>query len=319
MALETLATGLPDDLTLAAGLTAALSRARGELELLSRESSEWVSTYPAEMITCRANDEELRLLCKYSGERPVGTDHRGGVAYEAEVYRQLLHPLEASTPRFFGTYEDPTTGWTWLLLEQMEDAYPLDMGQHRMAQAAEWLGRFHAVAETKLQEHESEFLRRYDMEYYRQWAHRAAAFAQPMTDKYPWMPDLCHRVREPFELLLARPQTVIHGEFTVFNVLIDRKVIRPVDWESAAAAPGEIDLYTLIEGWPQETMRECIDAYRQARWPEGGEGDLDRALDAAYIHLLLRGIGGDPNYTTTERTRWRFDELMLAGQRWGLL
>ena len=312
----------PDNAALAAGLAAAL-RAVGEsctVEVLTREPSEWVSTYPAEVITCRTKSgRRLRLLCKYSGGRPIGTDHRGGVAHEAEVYRQLLHPIKASVPRFYGTYRDPQMQWTWLLLEMREKTYPLDMDQYRMPQAAAWLGRFHAAAEAQLCGSALPFLRRYDMEYYREWARRAAEFAAPASDQYPWMADLCRSVREPFELLLSRPLTVVHGEFTVFNVLVDGETIRPVDWESAAAGPGEIDLCTLVEGWPEKMMRQCINAYRLARWPRGGEGDLDRALDAAYVHLLLRGIGGDPDYTTTERTGWRFDELLLAGRRWGLL
>jgi hypothetical protein len=314
---------LPDDAALAAALADALegSPGSGDFQLLDRQPSEWISTYPAEVITCRtAAGHTLRLLCKYSGGRPVNADHRGGVAYEAQVYRHVLHPLNASSPRFFGSHVDRRTGWNWLFLELLEESYPLDFGQHRMHQAAAWLGQFHAAAHAKLQADPMQFLRRYDLDYYRHWTTRTAQFAAPLADRYPWLAELCDRIRQPFELLLSRPQTVVHGEFTVHNVLLHERTIRPVDWESAAVGPGEIDLLSLIEGWPDETMRECIGVYQQARWPRGDAGDdFDRALDAAYVHLLLRGLGGDPKYTTTERTCWRFDELLLAGRRWGLV
>ena len=315
-------TQFPDDATLAAALAATLKApARGAgIEIVDRQPNEWVSTYPSEVITCRNwRGRSLRLLCKYSGGRPGNSDHRGGVAYEAQVYRRLLRPLNVSAPRFLGTYLDRRSGWTWLFLELLEEAYPLEYGQHRMAQAAAWLGQFHAAAEARLKARPLSFLRVYDLDYYRQWARRAAQSAAPVARRYPWLAGLCERIREPFELLMSRPQTVVHGEFTVHNILLHERTVKPVDWESAAVGPGEIDLFSLIEGWPRRTMRQCIEDYVKARWSDEAPREFDRALDAAYVHLLLRGLGGDPKYTTTERTRWRFHELLLAGKRWGLL
>ena len=304
----------------------------GRVRIVARQPSEWVSTYPAEVLTCLTpNGSQLRVLCKYSGGRPKAADHRQGVAYEAAVYRQVLHPLRLTAPRYLGTYRDSSSGWTALLLEQMDEAYPVEMAQDRMYEAAAWLGRFHAAAAARLRmrrgsDGASPFApavlrgRRYDLKYYEQWAHRTIRFTAPLSHQYPWVAPLCRRIREPFDVLLSRPHTVVHGEFTVSNVLVCDNSICPVDWESAAIGAGEIDLLSLIEGWPQETMQQCISAYRAARWPKrGGPADFDRVLDAAYIHLLLRGLGGDPNYTIADRTRWRFDELWLAGKRWRLI
>lgn len=320
---------LPARAALEAGVGAALG---GRVRIIAREPSEWVSTYPAEVLTCRAPDGlQVRVLCKYSGGRPKTADHRSGVAYEAAVYRQVLYPLRVSAPRYLGTYRDPSTGWTALLLEQMDEAYPVEMAQDRMCEAAAWLGRFHAAAAARLRTRRgfdpaspcspAVFRgRRYDLKYYEQWAHRTIRFTAPLSRQYPWVAPLCRRVREPFEVLLSRPQTVVHGEFTVSNVLVCGNSICPVDWESAAIGPGEIDLLSLIEGWPPETMQQCVSAYCAARWlKSSGPADFDHVLDAAYVHLLLRGLGGDPQYTTADRTRWRFDELWLAGKRWRLI
>ena len=329
MVLSVQSARLPARAALEAGVGAALG---GRVRIIAREPSEWVSTYPAEVVTCQLPEGSLlRLLCKYSGGRPKAADHRSGVAYEAAVYRQVLHPLGVSVPKYLGSYRDPSTGWTTLLLEQMDEAYPVEMAQDRMCEAAAWLGRFHAAAAARLRmrrglDGASPFApavfrgRRYDLKYYQQWAHRTIRCTAPLSRQYPWVAPLCRRVREPFEVLLCRPQTVVHGEFTVSNVLVCGNSICPVDWESAAIGPGEIDLLSLIEGWPQETMQQCVSAYRAARWPQSeAPANFDRALDAAYIHLLLRGLGGDPKYTTAERTRWRFDELWLAGKRWRLI
>ena len=48
---------------------------------------------------------------------------------------------------------------------------------------------------------------------------------------------------------------MIHGEYYPHNILFQSGVVRPVDWETAALAPGEIDLATLCEGWPPEEIR----------------------------------------------------------------
>ena len=309
---------LPSDAALARGLSIALSDPRPTV--VSRQPSTCMSTYPAEVVTCHsASGDRLEILCKYSGDRPESQDHRAGIVYEADVYQRVLSPLDMGTPRYLGRYADDETGWTWLLLEHIEDFRPLRRRHDLMSRTAAWLGEFHARSQL-LVEDTAPFLRQWDAGHYLRFVRRTAQFARPLAQQYPWVFELCERMIAPFELLLSRPITVAHGEFTVHNVLVQQEQIRPVDWESAATGAGEIDLAALIEGWPDEFRHECIAAYCRSRWPGSDPPtDFERILDAAGIHLLFRGLGGDPNYTTARETRWRFEELHSAGVRWGLL
>ncbi len=54
-----------------------------------------MSTSPNEVVTCQwANDSKSRVFIKYeAGHSHDSFGHRGGVAYEAEVYRNLLQSL----------------------------------------------------------------------------------------------------------------------------------------------------------------------------------------------------------------------------------
>src|SRR5260370_39726713 len=92
--------------------------AAGAEAVLKREPNRCARTFPSEIVTCRmADGSEQRLFCKYSDGQDNGDfGHRGGVAYEAEVYRQVLQPLQTSTPRFYCCQKSSTTGKSWWVL-----------------------------------------------------------------------------------------------------------------------------------------------------------------------------------------------------------
>src|SRR5207244_1019356 len=126
---------------------------------------------------------------------------------------------------------------------------------------------FHALNEGRVRQRGFPFLTRYDTDYYVSWSRRALRYGGAAAAEHPWLADLCGRYEEMAPVLSGRPQTVIHGEYTPHNVLWHDGRIYPTDWESAALAAGEIDLAILIEGWNEETVGDCVRAYRQARWP----------------------------------------------------
>jgi Phosphotransferase enzyme family len=89
---------------------------------------------------------------------------------------------------------------------------------------------------------------------------------------------------------LARlPQTIIHGELYASNVVIQRDAgggvrVRPVDWETAGAGPGVLDLAALTAGsWSDAERSRIEQAYFDALPAElrPANGDLD------YARLLL--------------------------------
>jgi hypothetical protein len=284
------------------------------------------STFPNEVVTCRLSDGRcLRLFCKYGGARVESSyGHRGGVPYEASIYREVLHPLCARTARFFGDYTDPISGQTWLVLEYVEGSARLSLAIHDelasaseiMGQAARWIGEFHAASSAYARGLPVR-LKVYDAEYYLGWPQRTALFADDLKGRYPWLAGLC-RESEAVLGSLPGPTAVIHGEYYPKNLLFRDGDIYPVDWESGAAAVAEIDLASLTEGWPEQLVHECIDAYQRARWPRGAPSDFDRNLDIARLYLQFRWLGDQPEWTTSRYT-WRFEELRRVGQRLGLI
>jgi thiamine kinase-like enzyme len=65
-----------------------------------------------------------------------------------------------------------------------------------------------------------------------------------------WLTRLADSTGEMLRELWAVGCTVIHGSFYRSALLARDDRIYPVDWETAAIAPGEIDVATLLDGWP---------------------------------------------------------------------
>ncbi len=315
---------LPDEKILILGLTAVFNvngHAHDRLAILHREPSIYSSTFPSEIVTCRFEGKgELRLLFKYARRKfYTGHGHRGGVLYEAEVYRRVLQPSQASTPFFYGTYTDSKTRTTWLILEYLDNTERVSKPRGGMARAARWIGRFHALQEAHLAGNPVTWLTTYDAQYYRGWPRRTLLFGRPMRQRLPWLATLCERFDEVIPLLLASPATIIHGEYYPHNILSQGRVIRPVDWESAAIGAGEIDLASLTEGWPAATVRRCEEEYRRARWPDGAPASFNRTLDAARLYMGLRWLGDERESTAGLDLREYFHFVRSLGKRLGLI
>ncbi len=269
-----------------------------------------------------ADGSQLRLLCKYTaGCSHQSYGHRGGIAYEAEVYRHVLQRLPVSTPTLYGTHKDATTGETWLILEYIDKTLRVKDSRDLtvMQAAAHWLGRFHRVSQLRLSEASLSFLNKYDAEYYLGWAERTSLFAGQLHRRFPWLATLCQRFEKVLDTLLEPPKIIIHGEYYPSNILFRQGTIYPVDWESTAVAIAEIDLASLIEDWPMETARLCKAEYQAARWPEGAPADFERKLEAVQFYWHFRWLGDRPEWTLQEQALKRFARLQSLGERFGLI
>jgi phosphotransferase family enzyme len=299
----------PDTLTTA--LTSVFSHnghARGRLTAVDREPTPYVTTFPCEVVTCRFTDGRLRLFCKFGARNgPCSHGQRGGVAYEAEVYRQVLKPFGASAPGFFGSYTDPKTSGTWLVLEYLNRSLRVGKipGLRAVKLAARWIGEFHAASERLIARASTSFLTSYDAAYYRGWPRRALRLARHLGLRLAGLEALIRRLEREIAVLAALPKTVIHGEYYPHNIMFQAGVVRPVDWETAAVAPGEIDLATFTEGWPLQISRQLEAEYQRARWPAGAPADFQHNLDLARIYMQLRWLGDDDPKWTGNLTRWR--------------
>ncbi|HEY6192340.1 MAG TPA: hypothetical protein VI215_08470 [Bacteroidota bacterium] len=332
--MRTPASLLPDSQTLLDRLSGTLSTGggkRGDVALLDRTPPRMMSTFPNEVVTCRSADGKTRkLFIKYAGGREHDAfGHRGGIAYEAEVYARILNSYPDFRPKCIGTQAGSGTRDAWLLLEFIDRSVRLSDVSVRqrvrqpaaMSKAVNWIGTFHSTHETDARKPDLSFLASYDARYYGGWALRTAEYAESLLSRFPWLSRLWESGDEWFKPLLAAPRTVIHGEFYAKTVLLRRDQIYIIDWESAAYAPGEIDLAALTEGirWPASIVRLCEREYLRARWPEGPPSQFERILDAARMYLHFRWLGERPDWTLREKSFWRFDQLFQTARRMGLL
>jgi hypothetical protein len=295
----------------------------GQVTILTREPNPRKSTYPSEVLACQLTDgSEVRFLCKYAAEsNHEAYGHRGGVAYEAEVYRHVLQSLPVSTPAFYGLHRDEITGQTWFILEYMDHSVQVNHSHDRtlMPAAARWLGQFHRANESRLSPGMLPFLHRHDAAYYLSWAARTSRFAGSLHRRFHWLATLCQRFERIVEILSEPPLIIVHGEYYPNNVLFHQGIIYPVDWESTAVAIGQIDFASLTERWPSHTVERCRAEYLSARWPDGRPADFERKLDAAKLYWQFRWLGERPEWTTEDRSCWRFDQLQTVGERLGLI
>jgi len=313
---------LPDDKSLATGLTSALAGAGSTtVSIVDRAANPHASTFPSEVVTCRLNDgDSIRLFCKYGTGGHDAHGHRGGVGYEAEVYRRVLAASELALPRFYGAAAAGPAAEVWLAIGYLEPCLRLRDSRDlcHWEQAAAWSGRFHAEQEARNREASLSFMIEYDAAYYAGWARRTAEFAAALDLDFPWLAQLCQRAQTTLLGLLEGPPTVIHGEYYPKNLLVNDGTIYPVDWESAALGRGEIDLATLTDRCDPEIILRCERAYQQARWPQGAPSHFTRALDLARLYVHLRWLGADPG-PKLRRRAWRCEEVRVLGQRLELI
>jgi aminoglycoside phosphotransferase (APT) family kinase protein len=287
--------------------------------IVRRTPNDYESTFASEVVTCRLPDDSRRqLFCKYGPHRGRDRDrHRGGVTHEAEAYRCLLQPIAASAPRYYGTYTG-AAGQVWLILEYVARSVPLTLHPRGMRPAARWIGHFHALQACRARSWPAS-LRHYDRAYYTGWARRLFRLAGHWHHRFPWLAPLYDRAQEWAAVLLTAPPTVIHGEFYPGNILCRGRAVYPIDWESAAVAAGEIDLASLLEGWPARYARRYARVYREARWPGGAPGEFERRLAAAQIYLAFRWLADEPDRPPGKNVPGYFHQLRSAGRRLGLI
>jgi hypothetical protein len=303
---------------LTAGLTEVLG---GAVTVLRRQRNVRSSTAASEVLTCRLPGGATgRLLAKYGSADDLDETygHKGGVPFEAAVYRQVLAPFRDRTVPYRGACPGARPGETWLFCDYLAGALLLQKVDGGLALGARWAGHFHRANEGCRAAALSP-LRAYDRRYYRGWVERTVHFAGGLRREMPWLVPLCRRFAEAADLLLAAPQTVIHGEYYPHNILESGGKVYPIDWESAAVAAGEIDIACLAEGWEDRDVAECERVYREARWPGGPPHRFGQALAAARLYVALRWLGDRPEWTRSVQGAWYFGQLRRAGGRLGLI
>ena len=260
-------------------------------KMVKRKKFDYHSTSPAEIISYSLDNGQLiHLFCKYAGSHTqFSNGHRGGVEYEVQVYEKVLNKILLSSPIFYGCYREANEA---SLVIQYLKGSKLLKDKHdpaNFAAAAEWIGTLHRMYASKL----PVTFKKYDEAYYKTWLKAVEKINAGLDGKYPWLTEVCEWFGENLHLLLNYEQTFIHGEYYTKNILVRRGNIYPIDWESAAAGPGEIDLVSLIDGWDYKRQRIAIKNYLSARWPKGdfSEQEFRQRMVMAKIYFFLRWTG----------------------------
>lgn len=295
--------GFPDARALAEGLSSlGLHGESGSLRIVARQENDYASTHPTEIVVCRGHGSEtVRLFCKYGPTQARDQlGRRAGVGYESEVYRHLLMGQDVA-PRFWGALAERGSGRTWLVLEAVGEACPLDLAPRAaVIGAGALLGRFQRTVADRAQG-ASESIIRHGAGSYGAWAERTLASARRWSQQPPWLAAVCERYRELVDVLLSVPATVVHGQYTPSNVLWSADRVHAVDWEEAAIGAGEIDLAAVIDDWPEpDVARRCVEAYREARWGGDTPATFATALGAARLFWALRWLGDDEELASAE-------------------
>ena len=290
------------------------------LELLDRRPNVYQSSSASEVIVCRIHGQgEQRIFCKYGHGDEIPTGHRGGTHREALVYKYVLAPLQLR-PRLFGSHLDLATGNTWLFVEFLGECLRMQQGPQPQAMkwAIEWIAHFHAMNESRIAT--LDFLPRYDLDYYLSWVERTERFAVPLVREMPWLEKLYARAERLLSVLVEGPQTVVHAEYFPHNVLLlEEGGACAIDWESAAIAPGEIDLASLRMGWPDDLKTVAEEHYGRLRWSDGANDRFEERLGAARLYWGFRWLGDRREWTLDPVCHFWFDELREVGSRFGLL
>lgn len=307
---------LPSD----AALTASLARMIGvSVALVSRERNVLSGASTSEIVGLRTGTDEFKVFVKYGGtkRRHTGHGYWGDLTYEAAVYRDVLEPLVVAVPRFIGFEEVGASSW---LVTQYEDGARLSKSpRDALIAAGRWLGEFHRAGEKLIDGGGPKSINALDARYFRSWSERTRAFTpSPHTSK-PWLTSVCAAFEDLTPSLATGPLTVVHGEFYPANILLAHGRVLPVDWQSAAIGPGEIDIASLIEGWGNGAIvAACLRTYERSRWPHGTPAGFRRRLALARVYWPLRWLGDDRAWSLDPRRAHYFDELKEAARIAGL-
>jgi aminoglycoside phosphotransferase (APT) family kinase protein len=301
-------------------ITGSVASAPAHVVINERNLNPLASTYASEHVRCTIDGRNLRLFCKYGVGR-VKNDRpdRLKLCYEIDIYRRVLVPLGVSTPSYYGALTDQVPCWPWLILEDLEDAERISVVEcgDAMPEAARWLARFHTLLQDCVSKPELDFVQRLSSEHYR----TVATFADrqaPSVPEHPWLAPLVKQYLKLTPLLDSEP-TLTHGEFYPENVLFQSGAVRPLDWQRARVAAGEIDLAMLVDRWPQATVARLSELYRRTRWKDSGPEDFASRFLAARLYVHFRWLSRSPDWIRDPSVKWRVTRLRSEARHLGLL
>lgn len=300
---------------------------RVSARVVSRTPNSFSSTFPTEIVTCQIESQPpVRLFCKHF-HADLGQEFGKGTRpfHEIDVYKHVLAKVPGPTPAFAGSWVSGDSTEGLLVLQYLDESRRLGhTGNYDdgLEAAAVWIGEFHRHAAELTARPELGFLQRSTGQFYSgTWA-RLVAKRDSLSDPPSWLRRLNDRFHLVLKILDDADSTVIHGEYYPKNVLLHEGRIVPVDWETASLGMGELDLATLVDGWPRAVDR-CVSAYAKARGFASDDRHFRRRLGASQILLNAYWLSySDPRSSDVkklDRASRRLDRMHHAAEQIGLL
>lgn len=296
---------------------------RGPFRITSRRPSPRSSTYLADVVRVRfADGSSERLLCKYSNgvDFDPASPHRG-LEHEAAVYDRVLRDAPVSLPHAWGSFRDADTGDFALVMRfydgGLSSVQASELGG--VTAALRWLATLHAWGESRVADPGWDVLARYDADYYFRWLDRTCQLARSLPAAAPWLDRVAAAYRDRIPLLTAARPTLIHGEFTPRNAFWADGRVLPVDWETAAIGPGEIDLAVFTFDWDIDELPDLERAYAEARWGDGPPAEFPEALRAARLYVSFHWIFSGSFRGDVPRIRSHLEGVLDEAIRLGIV
>lgn len=278
-----------------------LSKKRGRpvrVAALRWEPSPFATLFPAAVISLTLDDgTSMSLFVKYLGPEEEDHPEKDERDREILIYEKLFAGhAELPVPSYFGSRSNRATRRHEVFLENVDGWNLKYQGLEHWFTAARRLADLQRHFADRREELEaSEFLLRFDGDYFHEWADRAlstvaAGFADLAGDLRP----IINGYADVSDLLAAQPVTLVHNDPSPKNVVADTTEgparIVFVDWEMAGIGCGLLDLVHLKFGLDPESDARMLTEYLDELAgsdlvPE--QQDFDCVVAACELHKTL--------------------------------
>lgn len=282
------------------------SHSSGKVEIVSRNVS-LRGTHPKEIVRFTAGKGKIQeILIKYQTVIDhTGHGHRGGIEYEAKIYR-LLESLGIKVPQLLTTVRATDGTVRALILEYLSDALRVakSLDDRAVPRAVDWIAKLHRMTKG-LPPRQQKALRQWNREYFHQWGEKALTMVSEAGLPDSQLQSLVRRYEHKSDILLTDPPSLCHGEYYSINILYENGTVLPVDWESAALGPGVVDLAMLCDGWPASTRNSLVRRYHSSN----PISFFKKKLSMARIYVQLRWLGDPGQWSDLQAMRRRIHDL----------
>jgi aminoglycoside phosphotransferase (APT) family kinase protein len=268
---------------------------RASIAAIHRARSPVIGSYDCETLTVEVRGgEPLVLFFKDFGFSRLSKDDRElRRARELRVYRELLAHAGLGTPHYHGSLWDGAHGRYWLLLERVSGTVVEEVDLRFGPRAAAWLARMQGHFLRRRERLDGcDFLIRHDAAFFRSKAEAALRDVERLSPaSAPALAALVGRYDRVIELLAAQPQSLVHGGYIPWHILVDGDRVCAVDWELAAVGSTLYDLAFFTDGLGSPLRERILESYRAAASehdvPVPDHPERTHVIDCIRLHRVL--------------------------------